>query len=164
LFLSQRETDLGVLARLVSDSRCRYYFRFHPSQDQLAAGPDNSVLLSSTMAEACTRLPLPVVMAGADAILSHSSAGFLEARYFGLPSVFLSDYVRTLHPSYGSEDLIASSIEHCASDLSGLELASSSASPQDSLKAMIGRLPDIGGLAAALTVEGTGPGRSAAAV
>lgn len=148
LFLSQRTAGLEWLERLASDERYRCFFRFHPSQSELLAQAGENPLFASAQAEASTRLPLPLVMAGVDVLLSHSSAGFLEGRYFGLPSVFLSDYVRTLHQTYGSADLYESSPERCGDDLAAIR--PKDMPPMDSLAAMITSLPDISDVVATL--------------
>lgn len=150
LFLSQGKADLDILRRLVSENEHRYFYRLHPSQDEFPANPDLAVLLSSVRAQASTRLPLPMIMAGADVILCHSSAGFIEGRYFGLPTVFLDDYAHTIQGSYGREDLIASSPENCRADLAGVTIGTGTAMPLDNLMATIETLPDIGEIAAGL--------------
>lgn len=142
LFCAQNPGDVDLLARLASDRTHDYFFRAHP-RHLLQPSADRSELLSASMADACTRLPLPLVMAGVDAIVSHYSSTFIEGRYFGLPCVALSDYVRTLQHSYGRDDLVASSIDRCAADLSALELRPASASPEERLERMSTALPDL---------------------
>jgi hypothetical protein len=150
LFMSQRKTDIDILARLVADKQRRYYFRFHPSHDKGSASPEIAALLSAVKADSSTNLPLPMMMAGTDLILCHSSAGFIEGRYFGLPTVFLDDYACTIRDSYGAADLVQSSVERCADDIGGLALQSNPASPIDRVMSMINDLPDPRQLAAEL--------------
>jgi hypothetical protein len=143
LFLSDRPTDVDMLGRLVAQDRHRYLFRFHPAHDSLPWPDDVRALLVRSMADHFTRLPLPFALAAADVTLSNASASFIEARYFGVPAVFMSDYARTLRSTYGGTDLIESSAEHCGRDIAALHLARNPAAPRDRLMATLDALPDV---------------------
>lgn len=147
LFLSQHAGDVDLLKQLARVPELALYFRFHPSQAGKKRPAADQAILDQALAESCSTLPLPVVMAGVDANLVHSSAAFLEGRYFGLSTVFMDDYARTIAESYGDRDVVLSSVKEAVKDVRALDLRPRASAPLDRLSAMFETLPDMGKLA-----------------
>lgn len=94
LFLGQGGDETALIDALSRSKAFEFHYRRHPSQ-KLSLGSPNGEL-----ANAASELPLAAVLPGMDCIVSESSASFIEARNFDVPSVFFGDYADIILRSY----------------------------------------------------------------
>lgn len=94
LFLGQGGDETALIDALSRSKAFEIHYRRHPSQKASLGSPTDE------LANAASELPLAAVLPSMDCIVSESSASFIEARNFDVPSVFFGDYADIILRSY----------------------------------------------------------------
>lgn len=97
LFLGQGGDETALVDALSRSEAFEFHYRRHPSQKASLESP------ADELANSASELPLAAVLPSMDCIVSESSASFIEARNFAVPSVFFGDYAEIILRSYGEQ-------------------------------------------------------------